>query len=434
MFRKMFVVPLVLTLAVSAVRQPATAQDVGAPASYTPQQIDNLVGPIALYPDALLAQVLVASTFPDQIDDAVRYVRANGTNGIDAQPWDVSVKAVAHYPTTLNMMADKLDWTTALGQAYAGQSSDVMASVQHLRAMANSQGNLVSTPQQTVAVNNGNYAITPTQTRVIYVPVYDPVVIYTRPVYFARGFGGYWSFGVGFPIGAWLSYDCDWRGRRVFYQGWRDDDWYGDAWYDNGWRRRSRPYVQITNIYVNSRFVNVYVNHDVVHRTVDFRNVERYNSLHRDVHFTGRENDNFGRGRENNSRDRNATARDRNNSLPDRNPTARSRAPDRSMPAEPVPNRPRPDMRQPAPVETAPSSHTFGRPDGRTDPTATDRRGDASGAQSAPQPPPRNAQERPREAGPRQAPEVARPMPVPAPARSARRVDETDGKDHQKKP
>ena len=419
MFRKMFVVPLVLTLAASAVLSPATAQDVGAPVSYTPQQIDNLVGPIALYPDALLAQVLVASTFPDQIDDAVRYVRANGTNGIDAQPWDVSVKAVAHYPTTLNMMADKLDWTTALGQAYAGQSSDVMSSVQHLRAMANSQGNLVSTPQQTVAVNNGNYAITPTQTRVIYVPVYDPVVIYTRPVYFARSFGGFWSFGVGFPIGAWLSYDCDWRGRRVYYQGWRDDDWYGDAWYDNGWRRRSRPYVHITNIYVNSRFVNVYVNHEVVHRTVDFRNVERYNSLHRDAHFTGRENDNFGRDRSSNTRDPR---------LADR----RAHAADRPMPALPVPNRPRPDVRQPAPVEAAPTSPTYGRREGRYDPTATDRRGDGSGAQSVPQPPPRNVQERPREAGPRQAPEVARPMPVPM--RSARRVEENDGKDQQKKP
>ena len=429
MFRKMFVVPLVLTLAASALVSPVTAQDVGAPASYTPQQIDNLVGPIALYPDALLAQVLVASTFPDQIDDAVRYVRANGTNGIDAQPWDVSVKAVAHYPTTLNMMADKLDWTTALGQAYAGQSSDVMASVQHLRAMANSQGNLVSTPQQTVAVNNGNYAITPAQARVIYVPVYDPVVIYTRPVYFARGFGGFWSFGVGFPIGAWLTYDCDWRGRRVFYQGWRDDDWYGDAWYDGGWRRRSRPYVIITNIYVNSRFGNVYVNRDVVHRTVNFRNVERYNSLHRDVHFTGRENDNFGRDRATNGgdrADRTNTGRDRNNNdrnNGDRNNGARSRAPDRSMPAEPVPNRSRPDARQPAPVEAAPTSHTNGQREGRYDPTATDRRGAASGAQSVPQPPPQNARERPSDAGPRQAP-----------SRTARRVEENDGKDHQKKP
>ena len=429
MFRKMFVVPLVLTLAVSAMLNPATAQDVGAPASYTPQQIDNLVGPIALYPDALLAQVLVASTFPDQIDAAVRYVRANGTNGIDAQPWDVSVKAVAHYPSTLNMMADKLDWTTALGQAYAGQSSDVMSSIQHLRAMATSQGNLVSTPQQTVAVNNGNYAITPTQTRVIYVPVYDPVVIYTRPVYFARGFGGFWSFGVGFPIGDWLSYDCDWRGRRVFYQGWRDDDWYGDAWYDNGWRRRSRPYVHITNIYVDSRLVNVYVNHEVVHRTVDFRNVERYNSLHRDVHFTGRDNDNFGRDRSNNGRDRENTGRDRN-------AIARSRTPDHSMPAEPVPVRPRPDVRQPTPVETTPTSPTYGRREGRYDPTATDRRGDAGGTQSVPQPPPRNVQVQAREAGPRQAPEVAHPMPVPVPAptRTARRVEENDGKDPQKKP
>src|ERR1035438_9130009 len=89
---------------------------------------------------------------------------------IDAQSWDVSVKSVAHYPTVLNMMSDKLDWTTAVGQAYVSQSTDVTASIQRLRNMAHNQGNLVTTPQQEVNVDNGNIAIDPAQPQTIYVP------------------------------------------------------------------------------------------------------------------------------------------------------------------------------------------------------------------------------------------------------------------------
>jgi len=85
---------------------------------YAPEQLDNLLAPIALYPDPLLAQVLLASTFPDQIQDAARWARVESPNSIDYRPWDVSVKAVAHYPTVLAMLNDRLDWTTALGQAY----------------------------------------------------------------------------------------------------------------------------------------------------------------------------------------------------------------------------------------------------------------------------------------------------------------------------
>jgi len=125
-----------------------------------------------------LAQMLPAATFLDQIDEAARYVRAYGQDGVDDQPWDVSVKAVAHYPAVLDMMADKMDWTTALGQAYVNQSTDVMESVQRLRAMANAQGNLVSTPEQEVIVEPGYYAIWPANPQCLYVPFYDPMVIF----------------------------------------------------------------------------------------------------------------------------------------------------------------------------------------------------------------------------------------------------------------
>src|ERR1044072_7948698 len=100
------------------------------------EQMDTLLAPIALYPDPLLAQVFPASTFVDQVDQAARWLRSNKDNPakIDSQSWDVSVKSVGHYPQVIYMMSDKLDWTTALGQAYVNQSTDVLTSVQRLRA------------------------------------------------------------------------------------------------------------------------------------------------------------------------------------------------------------------------------------------------------------------------------------------------------------
>src|SRR6202041_1268544 len=118
--------------------QPQYQQQDQAPAyeNFSPEQLDNLLSPIALYPDPLLAQLFVAATFPDQVEEAARYVRANGQNGVDDQNWDVSVRAVAHYPTVVGMMADKIDWTTSVGQAYVNQSTDVATSVQRLRHLA----------------------------------------------------------------------------------------------------------------------------------------------------------------------------------------------------------------------------------------------------------------------------------------------------------
>jgi Protein of unknown function (DUF3300) len=248
---------------------------------YSPEQLDNLVAPVALYPDPLLAQVLVAATFPDQIQDAAQRVRVSNPNDIDFQPWDVSVKAVAHYPTVLSMLNDRVDWTTALGQAYVYQSTDIMMSVQRLRNLAYSRGNLIATPQQQVIVDRGYIQIIPAQPRVIFVPVYDPGVIYARRVYRPGfGFGGFYNFGTGFVIGAWLNYDLDWHSHRVVYEGW-------DA-HRGGWRERSRPYVHVTNVYVNNRYEHVNVNRHVVDRRVNYDNLRRYDSVHRDVHYENR--------------------------------------------------------------------------------------------------------------------------------------------------
>ena len=248
---------------------------------YAPEQLDNLLAPIALYPDPLLAQVLAAATFPDEIQDAAPWVRLHNPDSIDYQPWDVSVKAVAHYPTVLSMLNDRLDWTTALGQAYVNQSTDIMMSVQRLRNMAHSQGNLVTTPQQQVVVDRGYIQIVPAQPRVIFVPAYDPGVIYVRRVYRPGfGFDGFFNFGTGFVIGSWLNYDMDWGTHRVVYNSWDER---------GGWRERSRPYVHITNVYVNNRYENVNVNQNVVDRHVDYDNVQRYNSVHHDVTYENRE-------------------------------------------------------------------------------------------------------------------------------------------------
>ena len=188
---------------------------------------------------------------------------------------------MAHYPTVLSMLNDRLDWTTALGQAYVNQSTDIMMSVQRLRNMAHSQGNLVTTPQQQVVVDRGYIQIVPAQPRVIFVPAYDPGVIYVQRVYRPGfGFDGFFNFGTGFVIGSWLNYDMDWGTHRVVYNSWDER---------GGWRERSRPYVHITNVYVNNRYENVNLNRNVVHRHVDYDNVQRYNSVHHDVTYKNRE-------------------------------------------------------------------------------------------------------------------------------------------------
>ena len=253
--------------------------------AFTPDQLDNLLSPIALYPDPLLAQVLVASTFPDQIQQAANYVRASGTAGIDEQDWDVSVRAVAHYPTVLDMMADKMDWTTSLGQAYVNQSTDVSGAVQRLRHEARHVGNLVSTPQQEVIEHDEYIAINPYEPQYLYVPVYDPAIIYFRRPYWGPAI----SFGVGFPIGGWLNlgFHWGWGGGfgGVFYTGWNPGGWGRGCW-NCGWIGRSRGFVDFhNNVYVNNRYTNININRSVVNRTVNVNNLNRFNNVHRNVTY-----------------------------------------------------------------------------------------------------------------------------------------------------
>lgn len=267
--------------------QPQYQQQDYGPAyeNFSPEQLDNLLSPIALYPDPLLAQFLVAATFPDQVEEAARYVRAYGQNGVDDQNWDVSVRAVAHYPTVVQMMADKIDWTTSVGQAYVNQSTNVASSVQRLRHMARSAGNLQSTEQQEVLEHDNYIAITPYQPQYIYVPVYDPAIIYYRRPYWGPAI----TFGIGFPIGAWLNLDFRWGygggWGGVYYTGWRQGGWGRDCW-NCGWINRSRSRVTIVNnVYINNRYNDIHVNRNVINRHVNANNLNRYNSVHRDVNY-----------------------------------------------------------------------------------------------------------------------------------------------------
>jgi hypothetical protein len=202
---------------------PAVAQDAATPPQFTADALDQLLRPIALYPDPLLAEIFTAATMPEQIVMADRYVNDGGDlSQIAEQPWDACVQALAHYPTVLKWLDDNLPWTTEVGQAFLYQQGDVMTSIQHLRYLAQEEGNLPSTPQENVVNDNGNVEIEPANPDEMYVPTYPWDAIYFNA-------GVPCTFGVGFPIGLWLRHDWDWRNHHVIAWGpghERPGDWW----------------------------------------------------------------------------------------------------------------------------------------------------------------------------------------------------------------
>jgi hypothetical protein len=218
---------LVAVLMIGWLPDAGFAQD-QAP-SYGPGQLDELVSRIALYPDPLLAQILAAATYPNDIPDAARwadqhhYLRGDQlANAIqeDQLPWDPSVQALLPFPSVLDTMASDMNWTTDLGNAFLAQRQDVMDAVQRMRQKAREFGYLRSNGQ--VVVSGGPYiAITPVNPAFVCVPAYDPRVVYfaPRPGFFV---GGAIGFGFGVTIGTWFrpwgwGYNhFDWRGHAVF--------------------------------------------------------------------------------------------------------------------------------------------------------------------------------------------------------------------------
>jgi hypothetical protein len=235
--------------------------------SFSNDELDQLLSPIALYPDPLLAQVIPAATFFDQLEEANQALGGRSDDTvISTQSWDVTVKSVAHYPQVLQKMVQDRDWTIALGQAYVNQSTDVAKSIQRLRAEAKSAGSLVTTSEQQVIVEGEVIKIVPAQPQVIYVPQYNPEVVYvdkgpsTGAVVAAAAI----SFGAGLAIGAWLNNDWDWHGRGIYYHGWAGGGWVGV----------NRSFVNVNvnrNVYINNRY-----NHVNVNRNITTRNINNY--------------------------------------------------------------------------------------------------------------------------------------------------------------
>jgi Protein of unknown function (DUF3300) len=198
--------------------QPTSASTPPAVAPLTSSQLDTLVAPIALYPDALVAQVLAAASYADEVAFADLWLGQNQnlqgaalTQAVDQQSWDPSVKALTQFPSVLHNLAKNLSWTSSLGQAFENQQSDVMAAVQIMRAKAEAAGTLQSSSQiKVVQQSPQTIIIEPANTNVVYVPQYNPAVVYgaplvvpayTPPVAVAAGV----SFGAGVAIGAALG-------------------------------------------------------------------------------------------------------------------------------------------------------------------------------------------------------------------------------------
>ncbi len=270
-------------------------------ATPTPDQLYQLVAPIALFPDNLVAQALAASTFPDQVTAAYQWLQQNSSlkgqqllEVVNQQPWDASVKGLTQFPDVLNQMATNLSWTSALGDAYYNIPQSVMNAVQVMRQRAYQAGNLKSTQQQNVTVENQapgsapppeassgepqttivqpppqTIIIQPAQPDVVYVPTYNPTVVYGAPVAVYPGYStgamvatSLLSFGVGIAVGAAISGGggcCGW--------GWNS---WGCGWNNSTVVYNHNTYISNSNTFVNR---NNYYNRN----NANFNNVNRNN-------------------------------------------------------------------------------------------------------------------------------------------------------------
>jgi len=206
----------------------------------TPEEVQQLVAPIALYPDALVSQILAGATYPTEIVEADRWMQAHPdlkgkdlASAVDQQSWDPSIKALTQFPSVLANMDKNLSWTSALGEAYMNQQETVMDAVQVMRARAKSVGNLKSNDQVKVVTEAQTIIVESAQPEVVYVPAYDPWIVYGAPVVVWPGWYPYpglyvatpgVAFTAGFAIGlfagfawGWHGWGCDWGHRTVVF-------------------------------------------------------------------------------------------------------------------------------------------------------------------------------------------------------------------------
>ena len=245
-------------------QEAGSASDTGnptQPAAQSAAQLQALVAPIALYPDSLVAQILTAATFPDQVAIANYWVEQNKNltgsalmQAVDKQSWDPSVKALTQFPSVLGNLASNLAWTSSLGEAYHNQQSEVMTAIQTLRAQAKAKGTLQSSSQITVVQQSPQtIVIQPTNPQIVYVPQYNPTIVYGTPYvipgYVAPAYtagdvaaAGIIGFGAGIAVGAMMSggccswgyssWNCGWHGTAVVYHG---GTYYGNAAWHGGY-------------------------------------------------------------------------------------------------------------------------------------------------------------------------------------------------------
>jgi Protein of unknown function (DUF3300) len=218
------------------------AKSPAAPPQETPEQLQQLVAPIALYPDPLVAQILAASTYPTEIVEAERWLKQHPHlkgdqlgKAVNQQPWDASVKALTAFPSVIENMNRNLSWTSELGDAYYNQQQDVINAIQTMRQKAKAAGTLTSNSQQKVTTEGQTIVVEPANPEVVYVPAYDPWTVYGAPF---GVFPGYYyappvgvvlgaagiGFGLGIPIGlfggwgwGWHNWGVDWGHRDVMF-------------------------------------------------------------------------------------------------------------------------------------------------------------------------------------------------------------------------
>jgi hypothetical protein len=291
---------------------PDASSGVGSSMETAPMSasaLQALVAPIALYPDALVAQILTASTFPDQVAIANYWIQQNKSltgsalmQAVDKQTWDPSVKALTQFPSVLDNLATNLSWTSSLGEAYHNQSADVMTAIQTLRAQAQAKGNLKSTPQITVVQQSPQtIVIQSANPQVVYVPEYNPAVIYgypyVVPAYVAPAYStgdmvaaSMLSFGAGIAVGAMMSggccgwgyssWNCGWHGTAVVYHGggyYGNSAWHG-GYYNGGYHNSygyNNAYNHSGNTYNNFHGGNTYNNNAA---NINHQSAQNFNS------------------------------------------------------------------------------------------------------------------------------------------------------------
>ncbi len=201
----------------------ANASADGATDVLAAEEIDELVAPIALYPDVLLSEILPASTYPVEIVQAARWRKTHDdAEDADEQDWAPSIKALVRYPDALKMLNDDLDWTVRLGDAFLAQPDAVFDGIQRMRTKAEAAGNLKDTEQQVIVREKTEVVevirIVPANPRYVYVPYYDPYAVYypynsARVVHHSPVI----SFSTGFALGSWMNYGVNWRHRHIYH-------------------------------------------------------------------------------------------------------------------------------------------------------------------------------------------------------------------------